>query len=189
MNLTLNPKCDPTPILTKLEDSSRILCSRPRPFDSASLFLEVFSTMHISTLCLLLHVSSSWVSTQIFHCPSSWQLMVIYEIIWKFWGHETANTTEFQIFLFSKAFGHSCHWAVALSWTWRRTQGSLSPCFKICSFSLTSLCTQTLQILFFSYAEQFKLCTADEWHIRILYLTRDCSLMWVLLLTIKITFI
>lgn len=70
----------------------------------------------LCVFCLLWDVSSSCTSLQSLCCPKSWLTCVR---SYKRLGSMkpcTPDTTEFQIFLFSKAFGHSCHWAGAVSW-------------------------------------------------------------------------
>lgn len=133
MNSTLHPKWDPTPIQTKLGDSSRILCSRPRPFDSACFWKCSPQCMYPQSVCFCMCLLPGYL-LKFFtaQCPDNSMLyMRSYE---SSGAMKTANTTEFQIFLFSKAFGHSCHWAVALSWTGRRTQGLFLPALKFALF-------------------------------------------------------
>lgn len=70
----------------------------------------------LCVFCLLWDVSFSCTSLQSLCCQKSWLTCVR---SYKRLGSMkpcTPDVTEFHILLFSKAFGHSCHWAGAFSW-------------------------------------------------------------------------
>lgn len=100
------------------------------------------------------------------------------------------NTAEFQIFLFSKALGQSCHWALALFWTGRRNQ---LPFFFLQSLpfysdqhvslkptesgSLLPQDSFALFVLFLPHSSCAPRILQPNGHIRILYLTKQ-TVVW-----------
>lgn len=129
MHSTFHPVCGGTggihfPHLHIQEDSWGSLCSRPRPFDAAFLLLEVFSTVHLSYFLCFLPALARLLPEHHSNNPFTAPSPDMCEISQKAWDLKscTPPTTAFQLFLFAKAPGYSCHWAVA----GRRTQRSLS---------------------------------------------------------------
>lgn len=147
------------------------LCSRPRHFDSvfptAFILFSVFSACFGMCLFPVHHSNPFAAKSPDWHV---WDLT-------KGWVHETMHTR--------------CNWISYTSvlkslWSFlplsrcillgRRIQSSLSPNFKVCSFSLTRYAPNPNKSLFFPYAEQFcslclipsssKLCPKNFFHIQ-----------------------